>query len=259
MNKKVNFHTHTYRCKHAIGTEEDYLIEAINKNLTHLGISDHAPYPDDRLGLRMEYKELPEYISTVENLKEKYKNKIKLYCGLEIEYDPNSYDYYKYLLNELHIDYLALGQHVFTHNGEFCNSFELTSTDEYISYANTIVEAFSTGFFKFLCHPDLVFLNDFPWDDNCEKACDIIIEGAKKYNMILEVNGNGVRRGIKEFCDGERYHYPHENFWKKVNKNNLRVIINSDCHNPKDLWDENMDKAYEFANKLDLNLVYDIF
>ncbi len=30
MKNKVNFHTHTYRCKHAVGNEEDYVIEAIN-------------------------------------------------------------------------------------------------------------------------------------------------------------------------------------------------------------------------------------
>ena len=47
MKNKVNFHTHTYRCKHAVGNEEDYVIEAINQNLTTLGMSDHGPYPDD--------------------------------------------------------------------------------------------------------------------------------------------------------------------------------------------------------------------
>ena len=254
MNK-VNFHTHTYRCNHATGNEEDYVVEAIKNNFTALGMSDHAPYPDDRLEFRMQYAELKDYINTVENLKEKYKDKIKLYCGLEIEYDPNCYDYYKYLLNDLHLDYLAFGQHVFMHNGKFCNSFELDSTEEYISYANSIVEAFSTGFFKFLCHPDLIFLNDFAWDENCEKACDIIIEGAKKYNMILEVNSNGLRRGVTTFCDGDRYRYPHEKFWQKVSKTDLKVIINSDCHNPQDLWDENMNKAYEFAKRLNLNIV----
>ena len=64
MKCKVNFHTHTYRCKHAIGSEKDYVIEAINKNLTTLGFSDHGPYPDDRFGYRMEYSELKNYIQT---------------------------------------------------------------------------------------------------------------------------------------------------------------------------------------------------
>ena len=56
MKNKVNFHTHTYRCKHAVGNEEDYVIEAINQNLTTLGMSDHGPYPDDRLVLEWNIK-----------------------------------------------------------------------------------------------------------------------------------------------------------------------------------------------------------
>ena len=28
---RTNYHTHTYRCHHASGTEEDYIIEGIEK------------------------------------------------------------------------------------------------------------------------------------------------------------------------------------------------------------------------------------
>ncbi|HAH75526.1 MAG TPA: histidinol phosphate phosphatase HisJ family protein, partial [Kandleria vitulina] len=39
-----NYHTHTYRCKHAIGKEEDYIKNAIKAGYTELGFSDHAPW-----------------------------------------------------------------------------------------------------------------------------------------------------------------------------------------------------------------------
>lgn len=259
MRKKVNYHTHTYRCNHATGTEEDYVISAIKNNIICLGISDHSPYPDDRLNFRMMYSELLEYLSIIDKLKLKYKNKITIYKGLEIEFDPFSMDYYHYLLNDFKVDYLALGQHVFFHNGKFSGSFDLTSTDQYVSYANTIASAFETGFFKFLCHPDVIFINNLPWDENCEKACNIIIEAAQKHNMILELNASGFRKGLKDYCDGERYSYPHIAFWRKVSKTNIKVLVNSDCHAPEDVWDDNMDKAYVFARELGLNLVYDIF
>ena len=48
---KVTYHTHTYRCGHAIGTELDYLNSALENKLNILGFSDHAPQPDDRLNL----------------------------------------------------------------------------------------------------------------------------------------------------------------------------------------------------------------
>lgn len=40
MNK-TNFHTHNYRCEHAIGNVEDYVKVAIKEGYTELGISDH--------------------------------------------------------------------------------------------------------------------------------------------------------------------------------------------------------------------------
>ena len=39
-----NYHTHTYRCHHAIGKEEDYILNAIKAGYTELGFSDHAPW-----------------------------------------------------------------------------------------------------------------------------------------------------------------------------------------------------------------------
>ena len=61
---RSNFHT--YRCKHAGGTEQDYVLAAINQEVSILGFSDHAPYPDDRFGLRMDFSHhLSSFFSNV--------------------------------------------------------------------------------------------------------------------------------------------------------------------------------------------------
>ena len=101
----TNFHTHTKRCLHAYGTEEDYIKAAVSEGLVMLGFSDHAPFPDYDFGMRMPYSELDDYISTLDILKEKYKNKIKLFRGLEIEYHAKYLDYYHSLLDEKGFDY----------------------------------------------------------------------------------------------------------------------------------------------------------
>ena len=41
---KTNWHTHTSRCGHAVGTDEEYVQAAIQGGLTTLGFSDHAAY-----------------------------------------------------------------------------------------------------------------------------------------------------------------------------------------------------------------------
>ena len=43
----ANYHTHTWRCRHADGTEREYVETAIEAGLKILGFSDHTPqvYP----------------------------------------------------------------------------------------------------------------------------------------------------------------------------------------------------------------------
>ena len=41
----ANLHTHTPRCRHASGTEEEYVRCALDAGLQTLGFSDHTPYP----------------------------------------------------------------------------------------------------------------------------------------------------------------------------------------------------------------------
>lgn len=81
-------------------------------------------------------------------------------------------------------------------NGKMKNIYEIENTLDFIDYANSIVSAMDSGFFKIVAHPDIFFVNDFLWDENCEKACDIIINGALERDFLLEFNANGLRRGM---------------------------------------------------------------
>ena len=40
----ANYHTHTPRCNHAVGTEREYVENALEAGLQILGFSDHSPY-----------------------------------------------------------------------------------------------------------------------------------------------------------------------------------------------------------------------
>ena len=48
---KINLHTHTYRCGHAIGSEEEMVQAAIASHFEILGLSDHIPLPHLRTHL----------------------------------------------------------------------------------------------------------------------------------------------------------------------------------------------------------------
>ena len=110
---KSNFHTHTMRCRHASGTEEDYIQSAIASGLSQLGFSDHAPYPDIDLGRRMLFHELIDYLNEIDSLTAKYQRVITIKKGLEIEYLPEYHDYYDELLTKWKVEYLLMYEHVY--------------------------------------------------------------------------------------------------------------------------------------------------
>ena len=255
-----NFHTHTYRCLHAFGTEEDYTAEAIKQHIKELGFSDHAPFPDRDFGYRMQYNELDEYIKAVEQSKEKHKEEILIYKGLEIEYIPIYENYYRELLEEKGLDYLALGEHIYMgSDGKLKNIFYAKSTENYKEYALRVCEAIETGLFRYVAHPDVMFANYLKWDSNCEKAVSLIVECAEKNDAILEYNANGIRKGIEIFPDGSRYPYPHKYFWEAVKDKGIRVIIGSDCHAPEQINDKFVKAAENSAAKMGLNVIESIF
>ena len=41
---KTNYHTHTTRCMHATGSDEEYVLSAIKGGYQILGFSDHTPW-----------------------------------------------------------------------------------------------------------------------------------------------------------------------------------------------------------------------
>ena len=63
--ERANYHTHTPRCMHAVGSEREYLEHAIKGGIQTLGFSDHSPMPytDGFVsGIRMTMQQMPEYI-----------------------------------------------------------------------------------------------------------------------------------------------------------------------------------------------------
>lgn len=252
--KKVNYHTHTYLCQHAGGTELDYVNAAIDNHLDILGFSDHGPFPDDRFGGRMLYSQLDEHLACVKELKDTYQDKLTILTSLEIEFCRDSLTYYQNLLEVRELDYLLLGQHFFPSSQGNVSVFAMPSSSLMVDYAYSIKEALETGLFSILAHPDVPFICDIGWDKYTEKACDIIVEAAQNSGAVLELNANGLRRGIGTYQEGKRFPYPLAAFWKRAAGAGLPVVIGSDCHNPRSVWDDAIVTARSLAEDWGLQL-----
>lgn len=78
---RTNYHTHTTRCLHATGSDEEFVLSAIKGGYQELGFSDHTPweYHTDYVSdIRMTPEELPEYVESLRSLQKNIKIKSAL-------------------------------------------------------------------------------------------------------------------------------------------------------------------------------------
>lgn len=219
-----NFHTHTWRCHHASGTEREYVENAIRMGMTHLGFSDHTPYifeGDYYSTFRMRPEQLEDYVNTVLNLKKEYAKDISIHLGLEVEYYPKFFEKFLKLVEPYPIEYMLLGQHFLKNELDMpIGSGAKTDDEERLRlYVQQTGEALRTGRFSCFVHPDL--LNFTGSTTFWEEQMRILCKNALDAGVPLEINMLGIR---------ENRSYPREGFWKIAGETGNAVVIGSDAH-----------------------------
>ena len=231
-----NYHTHTFRCGHANGSDEDYILSAIKAGYRTLGFSDHVPYREYSCPRnRMDWNQLDEYFESLHLLKEKYKGQIDILIGMECEYYPECIDDYKMIKERA--DYLLLGQHFSTPDFKEICYFRNLSEEEIDGYTDSVVEAIHSGLYTYICHPDVFMNRQEAFTPACEKAAHLIGKACEEEKLPVELNIRGVMKGKKPFPEGEMYWYPHKNFWKILAQYDLKTVVGIDAHDPNELLD----------------------
>lgn len=254
MNR-TNFHTHTYRCHHARGSDEEYVISAIRNGYKVLGFSDHCSwyYPSGfkNSRVRMTVKEFNDYKKSVLRLKEKYKDKIEIQLGLEAEYFPEYMDWLLDFCIEQEIEYLVFGNHYYRSDESgiyygFCDR-------KYIQdYFDDCIKGMETGMYAYLAHPELIMRNPFmEWDQEIEEGFERVCKRAKELDIPLEYNVLGLQENIRQ----GREAYPNSKFWEIASKYHNKAIIGMDAHQPTDLSLRLYALAYEKLSKYDVEIV----
>ncbi|OXU14368.1 histidinol-phosphatase [Sedimentisphaera salicampi] len=246
----TNYHTHTYRCKHALGDAADYCSAAEKAGLKAIGISDHTPLPDGKwASVRMEMDELPDYCEKIEDAKKEFAGRLEMYSGMECEYFPRYEKFYNDTLREeFGIEYLAIALHFYPLGGEEISTHAFPmGKDALKSYTDLFVEGIKTKIFDFAAHPDL-FLARYPsWDSYAESCSERICTAAANSGVALEINGYG-------FCRDDFSGYPNDNFWKIAANCGAKGVINSDAHCPEHI-DIGFERCLDLAERLGVSLV----
>ena len=248
----ANYHTHTYRCLHACGEDEEYVKVAIERGVQVLGFSDHSPinYPNDYVcPHKMTMGELAGYVNSVNELRRKYAGKIEIHLGLEAEYYEETFEKSLKEWRDAGIEYLILGQHYVVlpewERGTL-PSVAHVGDEALISYVEACTRGMRTGKFSYLAHPDILRYsgeNEALYDELTRRLIACAIE----CDMPLEINMLGLRTGR---------HYPAERFWKIAKEYSPKVILGADAHSPQDLAEpKNVNQALLFAKKYNLKLI----
>lgn len=255
---RANYHTHTTRCNHASGSDEEYVLSAIRGGFEELGFSDHTPWdysPSTFTGshIRMRLDEFDDYYNSIMHLKEKYKDQISIKIGLEAEYFPEYMDWLKAFIKEKEIDYVLFGNHFHLDDDTGVYYGQACKDDKWLlQYGKDTIEGLKTGVYAYLAHPDLFMRGRVKFDRTARVVSYQICEACKELDIPLEFNLAGM-------AVSERLHavqYPHPEFWKIAADVGNKVIIGVDAHSNTQLeknyyWD----KAKNYIEELGLECV----
>ena len=228
-----NFHTHTARCGHATGEDEAYVLRAIECGIRDMGFSEHMPlaFPDGHESYyRVPKAQVGDYRNSLRALREKYKDKINLHIGFEMEVYPSRFDEMIAAAREYGAEYLLLGQHYI--GEEWPNGFyPLMPSDDpaqLTEYTDCVVMGIESGLFTYVAHPDLFNYTGSDTQFYQQQALRIC-NASLKHNVPLEINLLGIR---------SKRTYPADAFWAVAGRVGCPVTFGFDSHRPEDAYDE---------------------
>ncbi len=254
MKKLIsNYHTHTKRCGHAYNEDEEYVLKAIEHGYKNLGFSDHAPFKNvTHESMRMSFDEdFPDYLNSLRKLNEKYKDKINIFIGLEIEYIEDRDNYYKELYDKYGLDYMIIGQHCYyDKNNNFCYYFHQNDyLKGLIKYKNDLIKGIKSGYFNYVAHPDLFFNRITTITPEIDQIIEEICLAAKRKDIPLEININGDTNNKYTAMKFGCLHYPSPYFFKKAKEIGNKFIFGVDAHAIMDFEKINYDYFDKFLKE----------
>ncbi len=207
------------------------MLSAIQGGYSHLGFSEHTPwpYPDGFVSTaRMDVSEFPGYVQAVSQLKDKYAGQIEISLGLEVEHWHEYLGWLAELKEQYQVAYLIYGSHYDTPLEEIYYG-KVSSPQDVKNYARLTVEGIASGLYDCLAHPDLYLQAYHQFDDTCRQAAIDICQAASAMKLPLEFNISG-------FYNVHRRHgglgYPWIDFWEIAAREGCSAIIGLDAHQP---------------------------
>lgn len=234
---KSNCHTHTTFCD-GKNSAEEMTLAAINEGFLSLGFSGHSPMNfENEWGMTEE--SVKEYQKEIKRLKELYKDKIDILCGIELDIDfdcidPKQFDYVIASVHQFHgkdkVYPVDFSPEILTECVE--NLFDGSWNKMAEAYFNNLANFVVSGDFDVVGHFDLItkFNSISPLFDENDKdykafaleAVDKILDN--KPDILFEVNTGAM------FRRGNDAPYPTKFILQHIHDRGGRITITSDAH-----------------------------
>ncbi|RUM70763.1 MAG: histidinol phosphate phosphatase [Sulfurovum sp.] len=221
---RIDLHNHTTRCNHAKGSMDAYIEQAIKLEIDIYGFSEHAPMNFDSY-YRLDFNQMNAYENDVLDLRERYKNDIKILLGYEVDYLKGYMDE-RVLKSE--VDYLIGSVHFIGKwgfdNPEFKHEYQKREIDQiWQEYFDNIEAMAKTGYFNIVGHLDLIKIFNFIPKKDIRLIAQNALKAIKKSNMVIELNSAGLRKPIKEI-------YPSPLLLEMAYELDIPITFSSDAH-----------------------------
>lgn len=229
-----DYHMHTPRCHHAIGTMREYAAIAVQLGLPEIGFSDHAPMPADyEDDWRMQADELDDYLHELDAVRQSFHGRLSIRRGLEADFRPGSEAFVQQMIDSREWDYIIGSVH-YIGDWDFDNPDSLEQwsqqdiEDAYCAYFALVGESARSSMFDIIGHPDLIKKFGHrppPQSDRVDDAAEAMLQAVKDSGAALEISSAGLRKPVAEV-------YPHGRIIARAAELSIPFAFGSDAHAP---------------------------
>ena len=237
----IDLHVHTWRCRHADGTAEEYVRAAAAHGVRTLAFTEHLPLPPELSarvpgagGYAMPAEELPAYVAEVRAAAELGAQLgVEVLLGIEIDAVPDGFGHAAVLLGEHPFD-MVLGSVHFIDDWAFDDP---ARTDGYDSwdlgalwerYFDDVIVAARSGLADVMAHADLVKKFCKRPDGPVDHLYASTAAALREAGVAIEVNTAGLRKPCREV-------YPAPGMLEALRREGVPATIGSDAHAPADV------------------------
>ena len=255
----ANFHTHTLLCDGS-STPEEVACAAIQKGFSAIGFSGHG-YTDFDLSYCI--KNMDEYIREIDRLKEKYKNQIQIYLGVEEDFFSP--------IKRSDFDYIIGSAHYILKDGRYYPvDLSTEGFDRCLEVFGGNYLALAEAYYRPFCDyiksrkPDII--GHFDLITKYDEKNQLMLLSDKKYNLIaekyisnaaeadciFEVNTGAISRGLRTSP------YPSENLLYVLKRLGCKIILSSDSH-AADTLDFGFEETKKYLRDIGFRYAYTLY